>query len=170
MQNVCNMLTATHNTERQGRSQRCVAQALAWIARQARPDLCRISKIQRTFERALARDLRDCNRTLEYAVFTTDRGIRFSFDFTWSDAVITTISGANFCQETEHCDDITQQFESQQAYIATLALGNALNVDEMNIHPLCWSSTTIRIVFLVRMCVLCVLCGVFVLVFVSLCW
>ena len=70
----------------------------------------------------------------------------YGFDFTWSDAVITTISGANFCQETEHCDGITQRFESQQAYIATLAPGNAPNVDEMIIHPLCWSSTKIRTV------------------------
>ena len=39
---------------------------------------------------------------------------------------------------------ITQSFKSQQACITALALGNALNAEKMLIHPLSWSSTSIR--------------------------
>ena len=54
-----------------------------------------------------------------------------------------TISDASFCQETEHHDGVTQHCKSQQAYI-TLAPGDALNADEMILHPLCWRSARIR--------------------------
>ena len=60
---------------------RSVTQSLAWIARQTRPDLpdlsYRISKIQSTFENAYVRDLRECNRIVEYAASTSTRGIYF---------------------------------------------------------------------------------------------
>ena len=57
---------------------RSVTQSLAWIARQTRPDLpCRISKIQRSFENACVRDLRECNRIEEHATSTSSRGIYF---------------------------------------------------------------------------------------------
>ena len=59
---------ATANETHQLRS---VTQSLAWIARQSRPDFSyRISKIQSTFENACVRDLRACNRTVEYAIST----------------------------------------------------------------------------------------------------
>ena len=55
---------------------RSVTQSLAWIARQTRPDLSyRISKIQSTFENACVRDLRECNRIVQYATSTSTRGI-----------------------------------------------------------------------------------------------
>ena len=55
---------------------RSVTQSLAWIARQTRPDLSyRISKIQSTFENACVRDLRECNRIVEYATSKSTRGI-----------------------------------------------------------------------------------------------
>ena len=111
---------------------RSVTQSLAWIARQTRPDLSfRISKIQSTFENARVRDLRACNRIVEYATSTSTRGIYFSSDFSWDDAVVATISDASFCQEQDQVDGITQNFKSQQACITALAPGNALNAAKM---------------------------------------
>ena len=61
---------------------RSVTQSLAWIAGQTRPDLSyHISKIQSTFENACVRDLRECNRILEYATSASTRGIYFSSEF-----------------------------------------------------------------------------------------
>ena len=54
--------------------------------------------------------------------------------FFLDDAVVATISDAFFCQEQEQHDGITHNFESQQACITALALGNAFNVERMLIH------------------------------------
>ena len=79
---------------------RSVTRSLAWIAKQTRLDLSyRISKTQSTFENACVRDLRECDRIVEYATSTSTRGIYCSPDFSWDDAVIVTISDASFCQE-----------------------------------------------------------------------
>ena len=124
---------------------RSVTQSVAWISKQTRPDLSyRISKIQSTFENACVGDLRECNRIVESAVSTSTRGIYFSPDFSWDDAVVETISDASFCQEQEQLDGLTQNFETQQACITALALGNALNGEKMLFQPLSWSSTRIR--------------------------
>ena len=72
------------------------------------------------------------------------RGIYFSLDSSWDDAVVVTIIDASFCPEQEQIDGVTQNFKSQQACITALALGNALNAEKMLIHPLSWSSTRIR--------------------------
>ena len=124
---------------------RIVTQSFAWIARQTRPDFSyRISKIRSTFENAYARDLHECNKFVEYATFTSTRGIYFSPDFFWDDAVVVTISDASSCQEQEQLDGITQHFKSQQACITALAPGNALNAGKTLVGILSWSSKRIR--------------------------
>ena len=101
---------------------RSVTLSLAWTSRQTRLDFShRISQIQSTFENACVRDMRECSRTVEYATSTSTRGINFSPDFSWCDAVVVTISDASFCQELEQLDGITQNFESQQACVTALA-------------------------------------------------
>ena len=61
---------------------RSVTQSLAWNARQTRPDLSyRIFKFQSTFENACVRDLRECNRIVEYAASTSTRGTYFCPNF-----------------------------------------------------------------------------------------
>ena len=58
---------------------RSVTQSLPWIVIQTRPDLpYRTWKIQSTFEHTCVRDLRECNRIVEYATSTFTRGICFS--------------------------------------------------------------------------------------------
>ena len=91
---------------------RSVTRSLAWIARQTRPDLsyC-ISKIQSTFKNACVRDLRECNKIVEYTTSTSTRGIYFSSDFSWDDAIFVTINGASSCQEQEQIDGVTQNFK-----------------------------------------------------------
>ena len=61
---------------------RSVTQSLAWIARQIRLDLSyHISKMQSTFENACVRDLRGCNKIVEYVTSTSTRGIYFLKNF-----------------------------------------------------------------------------------------
>ena len=116
---------------------RSVTQSLARIARQKRLHLSyRVSKIQSTLEGACVRDLRECNRIVEHATSTSTRGIYVSPDCSWNDAVGVTINDSSFCQEQEQIDGVTQNFQSQQACITALALGNALNAGKMLIHPL----------------------------------
>ena len=82
---------------------RSVTQSLAWIARQTRPDLSyRISKFHSTFENACVRELRECNKTVEYATSKSTRGIKISSVFSWDHAVVATISDASLCQDQEH--------------------------------------------------------------------
>ena len=100
--------------------------------------------MQSTFENACVRDLRECNRIVEYATSTSTRGVCFFPDFALDDAVVVTISNASFYQEQEQIDGVTHNFKSQQACITALAPGNALNAEKMLIHPLSWSSTRIR--------------------------
>ena len=71
------------------------------------------------------------------------RGICFSSDFSWDDAVVVTVSDAGFCQEQEQVDGITREFRSQQACTTALAPGDALNAEKMLIHPLSRSPTRI---------------------------
>ena len=116
---------------------RSVTQSLAWIARQTRPDLSyRISKLQSTFE--CVKDLRECNRIVEYAIFASTCGIYFSLGFPWNDAVVATISDAVSVKNR------SSSTESLRISSHKLALGNALNAEKMLIHPLSWSSTRIR--------------------------
>ena len=70
---------AKHGLTRKATAElRSVTLSLAWIATQTRPDFSyRISKIQSTFENACVRDLRECNRIVEYATSTSTRGIYF---------------------------------------------------------------------------------------------
>ena len=82
---------------------RAVTRSLAWIARETRLDLSyRMSKIQSTLDNSCVRDLRECNRIVEYSISTSTRGIYFH-RFYWHDAVVATISDASFCQRTGKC-------------------------------------------------------------------
>ena len=117
-------VTAKDNTERvqpitydmkHGLTRKATAdeiQSLAWIVRQTRLDLSyRISKIQRTFEKACVRSLRECNCIAECATSTSTSGIYVFLNFSWDDAVVVTISDASFCQEQEQIDRVIQSLQ-----------------------------------------------------------
>ena len=119
---------------------RSVTRSLAWIARQTRPDLShRISKIQITFENAIVRDLRECNRIVEDATSTSTRGIFFlqvflgTMQSSWRS--VTPVSCKNRSKSTESL---------RTSNHVKLVLGNTLNAEKMLIHLVSWSSTRIR--------------------------
>ena len=111
-----------------------------------RPDLSyRISKIQGMFENACVRDLRECKKKMEYATFTSTRGIHFSKVFFLGmmrllQRSVTPVSVKIRNKLTESL----RTSKSQQACITALASGNVLSAEKMLIHPLSWSSTRIR--------------------------
>ena len=76
---------------------RSVVAALSWVARQVRPDLSyRVSKHQTVAGKGRIKDMRECNKVLEYAVEHSSQGIHFaSSGVTWDDAVVCTITDAS---------------------------------------------------------------------------
>ena len=72
--------------------------SLAWVARQARPDLSyRVSQLQSVAGRGHVRDLRECNKVLEFAQNTSEEGIYFASEgIDWDDCVVCSISDAAF--------------------------------------------------------------------------
>ena len=60
-------------------SLRSVVASLAWVARQVRPTLSfRVSKLQSVAGKATVKDMRDCNKVLEYALQTSEEGIFYA--------------------------------------------------------------------------------------------
>ena len=84
---------------------RSVVAAMAWIARQVRPGLSyRVSKLLSKAGKGFVKDMRECNKVLDYAQASSTEGLCFaSSGVTWDDAVVCTITDASFCNETiEH--------------------------------------------------------------------
>ncbi len=125
---------------------RSVVASLAWVARQARPGLSyRVSKLQSVAGKGTIKDMRDCNKLLEYAKQTSEEGIYFaSTGIIWDDAVVCSISDASFCNEEIVVDGEKDGDRSQQGYIICLAPAGIVNMTEAVVHPISWSSTHIQ--------------------------
>ena len=125
---------------------RSVVAALSWVARQVRPDLSyRVSKLQTVAGKGHVKDLRECNKVLEYAVQHSSQGIHFaSSGIDWDDAVVCTITDASFCNESTIVDGVVEDGRSQQGYLICLAPGDIVNRTEAVVHPMSWSSTVIK--------------------------
>ena len=125
---------------------RSVVASLAWVARQVRPGLSyRVSKLQSVAGKGYIKDMRECNKVLEYAQEHSTEGIFFSSEgITWDEAVVCTITDASFCNETVVIDGVSEPGRSQQGYIVCLAPAGMLNLSEAIIHPISWSSTHIK--------------------------
>ena len=55
-----------------------VAGSLAWVCRQCRPDLSyRVSRVHSASNSGTVADIREANKTVEYAIRTHDRGLVF---------------------------------------------------------------------------------------------
>jgi hypothetical protein len=116
------------NTAEETTCLRSVVASLAWVARQVRPGLSyRVSKLQSVAGNGSVKDLRECNKVLEYALETFDQGIHFASEgLSWDDAVVCTITDASFCNETVVVDDgfpggTMEPGRSQQGYVVCLA-------------------------------------------------
>ena len=124
---------------------RSVTAALAWVGRQTRPDLCyRVSRMQTMIKQATIKEMKECNKILEYALQTSGQGIYFSSSgFTWDDMVVCSIGDASFGNDKVLVKDEFEDGRSQQGYIVALSSPSILNDKESIIHPITWSSTTI---------------------------
>ena len=127
-------------------SLRSVVASLAWVARQVRPDLSyRVSKLQSVAGNGLVKDMRECNKVLEYAQDKSNEGLYFASEgISWDDCVVCTITDASFCNETVYIDGFPEPGRSQQGYIVCLAPAGILNMDQAIIHPISHGSTHIK--------------------------
>ena len=118
----------------------------AWIARQVRPGISyRVSRLQSLVQVATIQELREANAILNHAKETSHIGIYFSPDGPeWKDAVVCTISDASFGNESEIIKGEKEGDRSQQGYIIVLAPPDILNAETAVVHPIVWSSTTIK--------------------------
>jgi hypothetical protein len=125
---------------------RSVVAAMAWVARQTRPGLSyRVSKLQSVASKGHVKDMRECNKVLEYAQQNANEGIHFaSSGLTWDDCVACTVTDASFCNETIEIDGVPEPGRSQQGYLVCLAPADMVNLTEAVIHPIAWSSTHIK--------------------------
>jgi hypothetical protein len=125
---------------------RSVVAALAWVARQVRPGLSyRVSKLQSVAGKGFIKDMKECNKVLEYAHETSTQGIHFASEgISWDDAVVCSISDASFCNETVMVDGVPEPGRSQQGYLVCLGPAGVVNMPEAIIHPISWSSTHIK--------------------------
>ena len=126
---------------------RSVVASLAWIARQVRPGLSfRVSKLQTVAGKAKIKDLRECNKVLEYALETSEEGIFYSSELgPWDDTVVTSINDASFGnEEIEVKPGEYEDGRSQQGVFVCLAPADVVNASVTTIHPISWSSTVIK--------------------------
>ena len=95
---------------------RSVTASLAWIARQVRPGLSyRVSKLQCVAGKSTIKDLRQCNKVLEYALETSEQGFYYASDgINWKDAVVCAIADASFGNEFDEVADDMEPGRSQQ--------------------------------------------------------
>jgi len=94
---------------------------------------------------ATIQELREANAILNHAKETSHIGIYFSPDGPeWNDAVVCTISDASFGNESEIIKGEKEGDRSQQGYIIVLAPPDILNAETAVVHPIVWSSTTIK--------------------------
>ena len=125
---------------------RSVTAALAWVARQVRPRVSyRVSRMQGLMQVATVQELREANAILSHAKETSNIGIYFSPDGPdWNEAVVCSIGDASFGNEVEIINGEKEGDRSQQGYVIVLAPPDILNAETAIVHPIIWSSTTIK--------------------------
>ena len=130
-----------------------VAGSLAWVSRQCRPDLAyRVSKIQTASNKGTVADLRQANKSIEYAQDTYQRGLVFkSGVLDWEtpgglvQVVVTDASHAN--EEEEMLVNGMVSIEghrSQGARMVFLASPDIWDGNKGFVHPIAWASNVVR--------------------------
>ena len=118
---------------------RSVVASLAWVARQVRPTLSfRVSKLQTVAGKATVKDLRECNKVLEYALSTSEEGIFYASEgIEWDDSVVCCINDASFGnEEIEVSPGVWEDDRSQQGIFICLAPADVVNATVATIHPI----------------------------------
>ncbi|CAE7418365.1 GIP [Symbiodinium sp. CCMP2592] len=130
-----------------------VAGSLAWVCRQCRPDLSyRVSRIQSASNSGTVADIKEANKTVEYAVKTYERGITFrSGLLDWSkpgglmSLVITDASHANEEEELLVNGSVSvEHHRSQGARMIFVATPSLWDQDKGSVHPIAWASNIVR--------------------------
>ena len=130
-----------------------VAGSLAWVSRQCRPDLAyRVSKIQTASNKGTVADLRQANKSIEYAQDTYQRGLVFkSGVLDWEtpgglvQVVVTDASHANEEEEMLVNGMVsTEGHRSQGARMVFLASPDIWNGNKGFVHPIAWASNVVR--------------------------
>ena len=130
-----------------------VAGSLAWVCRQCRPDLSyRVSRIQSASNNGTVADIKEANKTVEYAVKTYQRGITFrSGLLDWSkpgglmSLVITDASHANEEEELLVNGSVSVEYHrSQGARMIFVATPSLWDKDKGSVHPIAWASNIVR--------------------------
>ena len=125
---------------------RSVVGSLAWIARQARPDLSyKVSKLQSKCNHATMKDLVYANPAVEEAKEHSNQGIIFKSDaIDWKTCIIVAVSDASWSNEEEKTKKELKKYKSQRARMTSLANPDFLEKEGSAFHVLSWQSTIIR--------------------------
>ena len=125
---------------------RSVVGSLAWIARQARPDLSyKASKLQSKCNRATVKDLVYANQAIDEAREHSNQGIIYKSDaINWKNCSIVTVSDASWSNEDEQVKKKVQKYRSQRARMTILVNPDFLKKEESAFHVISWQSTIIR--------------------------
>ena len=122
---------------------RSVVGSLAWVARQARPDLSyRVNKLQSVCTKATLRDLVFANKTVADAKEFSNHGITYKagvLDF--NDCILCTISDASWSNEKQLVKGKLEPLRSQRARMTVLAHKEFLKGMETPFYPIAWQST-----------------------------
>jgi ribosomal protein L24 len=125
---------------------RSVVGSLAWIARQARPDLSyKVSKLQSKCNRATIKDLIYANQAIDEAREHSNQGIIYKSDaINLKNCSIVTVSDASWSNEDEQVKKKVQKYRSQRARMTILVNPDFLKKEESAFHVISWQSTIIR--------------------------
>ena len=113
-----------------------VAGSLSWITRQCRPTLAyRTSKAQSSSAKGMVRDLKEANKTIDYAIRTADKGLYFkSGILDWDNMVLGCVSDASHGNETEHVGGKAEPHRSQGGRLQILATPEPESGEDVHFH------------------------------------
>ena len=120
--------------------------SLSWIARQCRPNLSfDVSRLQSLSRTATIRELRDANKTVERAMAGAEEGLFFtSSGIDWKTAVLLTVTDASFANVEIGLENRREPLHSQQGMFHFLASPEIVDGMQCTVHPIGYSSTSIR--------------------------
>ena len=144
---LCGRTLSTPVAEAESTQLRSVTGALGWNVRQCRPDLDYFpSKLQSVSNAAQLCHLKLANRVLVELREHAEFGLVFRAGaFKWEDAILVTMSDANFAKEQAAIDSDTMLANrSQRAHMLMLAAPELWDGSEADAHVLSFKSAIIR--------------------------
>ncbi len=133
-------------SDNEAKQLKSVVGSIAWIARQARPDLSyRTSVLQSAGKSPTLATLKLANKTVEIAKSRSQQGIRYEAGaLDWDNMIIVAMADASHANEMQVIGTKTEAYRSQSGRLLMLASPSVLTGDDLNYHLISWSSTIIR--------------------------